>query len=282
MGGAMRARLSIVLILLALAAAAQGSDPARTTTMLGTNNYLTYYGFTSGTYTYKSELVTKIAFSSRKEFGTIEGNATLDTPEEFITAAYFSPVQIQITDASIAAAIEKELPHTDQKISGDKLAAMWLKKRAEHTENVDSYRKAVDLIKAKTGVTDEEITTYYNEAIAQDVADTAREEFKPVVGKLPVAFNDTMLAALIKPLVSYYQNPSQQNFENLAKYLAAMLRKGNIDMRYQVLCSSYYSLIKDFAGEDFFKKVNTAGLQFFDANNYTPEFSELNTIVVSP
>lgn len=247
-------------------------------TMLSINYMKSSYGIIT------EQDIKKISYKldkdTRDQFKAFDGaSGFIDTPEEFITAAYFSPVQIQITDASAAAAIEAELPHTDQTLAGKKLAAMWLKKRAERTESAESYLKAIEMIKAKTCITDAEITAYYTEAIALEIANIAREEFKALVGKLPVAITDRISAELIKPLINYYQNPSQENYDKLARHYTSIFRKAATDVKYAPLLATYTRMIESISNTDFSSKLIASEMAIYKTDIYTAEWTALNNLL---
>jgi len=90
------------------------------------------------------------------QFGRIEGAINIDTPEEFITAAYYSPVEIS---ASARAAINRELPQGRE--GALRLGAMWLKKSAELPQNAGAYQRALSMIMQRSGVSAQEIRDYY-------------------------------------------------------------------------------------------------------------------------
>jgi hypothetical protein len=177
----MRAQLSIALILLALAASAQGSAP-----MFDTITYLGYYGFKGGQFNSKESIVSDAEFEDTNNFFAIEGNKdSLDTPEEFITATYFSPVQIQ--NISYVKKIETELPHNDPKTAGLKLGAMWYKKMVElqfadpsNTQQVANYKLAINTICTRTGVTLDAVKNFYNSGIKDIVSAAVDRSFNTI------------------------------------------------------------------------------------------------------
>jgi len=213
---------------------AEGTDPTGTT-IINTSRYLSYFGFTGGKYNAQASIVSDAEFEDTNNFTSIEGNKnSLDTPEEFITAAYFSPVQIQVTDVSLKASIEADLPHgPDGKPTNEaglKLAVMWMMKRARNlaeSKNDDgfgvidipnydkSYLHAIDTIKEKTGISDQEINAYYTMAIENESVRIAH---------LPVVFSREVQTVLEnKPLSTYYTDDQLKKaiFRPLIKYLIA-------------------------------------------------------------
>ncbi len=90
-----------------------------------------------------------------------EGDTTLDTAEEFITAAFLSRVSLSETRMR---EFEIELPK-----SGDgalRLCSMWLFRMAEYPARASAYRAVLSLIRGKTTVTDNAIVEYYMDALA--------------------------------------------------------------------------------------------------------------------
>lgn len=157
------------------------------TTMLSTNSLLSYYGFTGGTFNAGSSIVTQIPRAERRTFGAFEGSTAIDTPEEFLTAAYFSPVQIVITDASAAAAVETVLPHADPRTAGLKLGAMWYKKIVElqfcdptNTAQLANYELAINTISTRTGVSRADMVEFFRSGINSVVSESVEREFNTI------------------------------------------------------------------------------------------------------
>ena len=251
--------------------AGEGTDPTGTS-IVNTKNLISYYGFANSQYTSISPIVTKIPKITRREFSGIEGESLLlDTPEEFITAAYFSPVQIQVTDVSLKASIEADLPHGPDskptKEAGLKLATMWLKKRAENlaytkTEGGfgssdspnynNSYMHAIDIIKEKTGVTDQEIQNFYAKAIEDEILRIAKlpvlfdSSVQTVYINKPLStyFTDEQLRkTILRPLIKYYTNPTQEN-DNTIIAVAYYLQNKEVTESKGFIYPYYFILLK--------------------------------------
>lgn len=222
----------------------------------------------------------KLSPVARDALKGIGGNKeSVDTFIEYTLAVYYYP-PITITDISAKAKQEAELPHDNVKIAECKLGAMLLKARVEDAIDIEGYRKGIDYILENKNVTEIEITAYYNEAIVNDISLAAKEEFKALVGKLPIGISDAMRAALIKPLITYYQDPSTQNWDKFVKIYAAIYRKAATDLRYAPLLTVYDAIIKNFSGLDFFAKLVNSEMAIYKNDKvYIAEYKEICTIV---
>ena len=137
---------------------------------------LTAYGFKGGAYDTNNKVVEEISFgtSTDNRLLDIDGDRGFaDSPEEFITAVYFTPVTI---NAGAQKIVDSELPRNKE--GALRLCSMWLLKTAEYPENAGKYRDAIGIIKQKAGekfgvqLTDSEIRTYYADAIKKKVYET--------------------------------------------------------------------------------------------------------------
>jgi len=188
-------------------------------TMINTNQVLTNYGFKDGSYDYTSSLISRIHPLQRIQVGKIEDSSLLDTPEEFLTATYFSP--IKITNVSAKKKIASEMPHNKEGVL--KLTAMWLRKGIEKKANIKAYTNAINLIKTKAkkkysiNVTNREIYAFYNNAIEKKIITTATKYFR----KTAYASKSKVIATT-KPLIAYYQNPTTANFDKIVRKYAAL------------------------------------------------------------
>lgn len=128
----------------------------------------------------------KLDKDTRDTFKALDGaSGFIDTPEEFITAAYFSPVQI--VDASALAAVEAVLPHSDPRTAGLKLGAMWYKKIVEmqfcdptNTAQLANYELAIRTISERTGVSRADMVTFFRNGIKSVVAEAVDREFNTI------------------------------------------------------------------------------------------------------
>jgi len=177
---------------------ARGSDVR----LLDVNRILKSYGFKGGEISFASNSpVHKLDFLSQMTYGAIEETGAIDTAEEFITAVYYSPIELS---ASAKKSILAELP--EGKTGALRLAAMWLKKRAE--EDGTGYIKAIEIIKEKSGITESEINTFFAAAIEKEVM----KQGKVYLGKY---YSGDKLKDAVRPLVEYYINPTKENLEKL-------------------------------------------------------------------
>lgn len=201
------------------------------------SNVLNYYGFNGGKFNSSVKIVKDLDFSDDLATGEIEGNKSIiDTPEEFITAAYYTPVQITKVAQS---KIEKELPHT--KDGALQLASMWMKKWAIYPENGASYQKAIDLIKQKSGVNDAEIRDYYAASAEKEIMKIGKKH----LGKF---YSDAELKnSVLKPIIDYMLNPTVDGLKRINKFHDSL-----VDNR---LVFSAYGKVIDEIDTDFSSKV---------------------------
>jgi len=192
----------IVSMLLPTTIFAQGDDG-----FLNANRVLSLYGFKGGNFDPSEDMVYDIETATAGRTSDIEGNKYLiDTQEEFLTAAYYCPVEI--VDATAKIEIEKELPHTKQ--GAIKLVAMWLKKRAENLDNSANYLKIIDMIKEKSGLTYEDAKAYYDRAITVEILKWGKKYFPN--------YSEQQLEKTVLPkLIAYYQNPAEPNLIEAVK-----------------------------------------------------------------
>ncbi|MCB1174742.1 MAG: hypothetical protein KDK39_14325 [Leptospiraceae bacterium] len=127
---------------------------------------------------------------------------SIDSQEEFITAVYYSPIQIS---PAAQSAIDRELPKGKE--GALKLGAMWLKKSVD--ENTDStsgkYTKALAIIQEKSGVSQSEILSYYRRSITAEALALGKKHFE---GRL----SEAELKKAMAPVIAYYTetNPSRR------------------------------------------------------------------------
>ncbi len=174
--------------------------------LVDTGRVLSAHGFKDGRFDPGADPIAIIDVKSHQNFGSIEKTASfLDTAEEFITAAYYSPIQVP---ASARAAIDRELPRGKE--GALRLGSMWLRKTAEHPENKAGYRKALDLIASKSSVTMNEINTYYAGAIEKEILAKGRSR----LGRF-YSYNE-LKNTVLRPVVEYYINPTEENLRRMA------------------------------------------------------------------
>lgn len=209
--------------------------------LMNISNVLSYYGFNGGKFNSAVKIVKDLDFTDELATGEIEGNRSIiDTPEEFITAAYYTPVQI----TNVAKAkIEKELPHTKQ--GALELASMWMKKWAISPENGASYQKAIDIIKQKSNITDAEIREYYATAVEKEVMKLGEKH-------LSKYYSETELRnTILKPIIDYMLNPTTEGLKKIKeiKEIRSLLLDKK-DIFYA------YGSVMDDLDPEFKKRVN--------------------------
>jgi hypothetical protein len=162
---------------------------------------LSYYGFQNGSYSAGSDTNMKIDLENHAKFGVIEKDSSIvDTKEEFITAAYFTPVDIK---PSAKARIEQHLPKTRDGVL--KLCNMWKLKMAEGPGLRHKYAAAIRLVrklaseKMGINVSQQAVDNHYARSVEnklQGLYNTIRE------------LNDEEGVRLTK---QYLLNPSESN-----------------------------------------------------------------------
>lgn len=173
------------------------------------NKILTAYGCVkNGKFIFGAYVVTKVSLVGNiDDISQIEGmKDLLDTPEEFITASYYSHANVI---KEVHEILQKELP--PGKIGGLRLASMWLKKSAEERENHEKYTTAINIIKEKSGISDREINSYFNKAIENEINKIADENLG---AQYPQKF---IYAEIAAPVVNYYREPSKKNEDDLIR-----------------------------------------------------------------
>jgi len=185
-----------------------------TVTMLSQVTILESYGFENGVYDSLSDISIGIDDELHETIGNVENeDFFIDTPEEFLTAVYFSP--IEITDISAQRIIEEELPQDKEGVL--RLCGMWLKKVAEYPENSKNYWDAIELIKQKA---EEELNIvvkdngepdgiigYYVEAMRKEIYETPLD-----------LLSSEEKAKARELLLAYFKNPSVENGEKFKDF----------------------------------------------------------------
>lgn len=202
--------------------------------LMNVNNILKNYGFREGVYNSGDSANCKFNLLTQSTYGKIEEGASIDTAEEFLTAAYYSPIKIEY---KAQAVIDKELPKGKE--GALKLTTMWLKKCAEE-DACDGAQKAIDIIKTKSGLNDTDIRNYFVAAIEKE----ALAQGKKYLGKY---YSNDELKYVVKPLIEYYMNPTKANLEKLADAQASS--KDVV---------AYINFIREIGGNTLAVRVNRA------------------------
>lgn len=95
-----------------------------------------------------------------RQVGAVEGDYTLDTSEEFLTAAYYSMDRLP---EAVRKGILAGFPAGRE--GGLRLCAMWLFKMAERPSGVEGCRKAVRIVMKKSSLSASDVTDYYDAAV---------------------------------------------------------------------------------------------------------------------
>ncbi len=157
----------------------------------------------------------KFLFYDKNDISSIEEDKKfLDTPEEFITAAYLS--DMKVID-EVQGIIQSELP--EGKGGGLRLISMWRKKYAEYPGVTADYQKAVNLIKTKEKLLDTEIKDYFVHAIEHEILMHAQSS-------LGQWYSSAQLrSAVCQPIIEYYINPVSANKEKIITTGVALMNE---------------------------------------------------------
>jgi hypothetical protein len=182
---------------------------------------LTAYGCPEkGSIQYQNRVVVrgKFLFYDENNISSVEEDKKfLDTPEEFITAAYLS--DRKVID-EVQGIMQSELPKG--KIGGLRLICLWLKKHAEFLDSIADYQNVVNLIKNKELLLDAGIKDYFAQAIEKEILAHAQNA-------LGVWYSSEQLRNTVcKPIIDYYINPVAANKEKMITKGVALLNE-NID-----------------------------------------------------
>jgi hypothetical protein len=171
---------------------------------------LSYYGFQNGNFSIKNKKSAEINFLDENNVGSIEKGGSIDTKEEFITAAYFTPVDIK---PSAKARIEQHLPKTRAGVL--KLCNMWKLKMAELPGHRAKYAAAIRLVRKlaseKMGidVSSDAVDRYWVRAV-----DNKLDSLRPLIREL----NEEEKQQAVKLTRAYLLNPSESNQKALSDY----------------------------------------------------------------
>lgn len=159
---------------------------------MNVNNILKNYGFKNGVFKRSANPVNKLDFNAQMKYGALEKTVTIDTPAEFLTAAYYSPIKISY---KAQTAINSELPKG--KTGAMRLASMWLTKMAENPEKAAKYKKALDIIMKKSGVNKYQIAKYYAKSMERKIY--AMPLGEPLTPTEQNKVKNLLLAYMVKP-----------------------------------------------------------------------------------
>ncbi len=202
-------RLSPALYAAACVLLAASSATGSEVRLMDTSSILRNYGFANGRFDiYEAMAITPEMDSRvRTSFGAIEGKANIDSAEEFISAAYYSSIQISTRAQS---AIKKELPQGKE--GALRLASMWLRKRAEHPENRSGYMSALNIIMNRSRISMNEITDYYAASIEKEIVAKGKR-------RLGDRYSERELKnTVLRPIINYYVNPTDENLKNISRF----------------------------------------------------------------
>ncbi len=135
---------------------------AREGGFLDADRIMLLFGFPEGRFDVVVAGDMQLDYEIESKVGRTEGDSSIDTAEEFITAAFLSRVSLS---ESGRRDFDAELP-----TPGDgalRLCAMWLFKNAEYPARAQGYRTVLSLIRKKTAISDDAIVDYYMDALAR-------------------------------------------------------------------------------------------------------------------
>ncbi len=199
--------INYVVALMVVAAAPGILNAGEQERLADINKILTAYRcLEKGKYRLGAPVVTKVSLGDYSDgISQIEGKKDLlDTPEEFITAAYYSDLDVinEVKDV-----IRKELP--PGKIGALRLGSMWLRKCAEERGNCEKYGVAIDIIKERSEISEQAIHDYFSKAMENEIKALAAANSST---QLP---QKTIYNELCQPIITYYILPDNENENNL-------------------------------------------------------------------
>ena len=213
------------LVLVNFTVAAHAADVR----MPDTGKILAGYGFKGGVFDRGNEKIYEIDDNVWDKIGEFEDDTIIDTAEEFITAAYFSPIKISYNAQKV---VDAELPHNTE--GALRLTAMWKKKQATHPENATAYQNVIAIIKEKANLTDDQIREYYNASIEKEVMKLGKKH----LGKY--YSDDELKNTVLKPIIDYMCAPTPEGLKNIKA-----MQKKVYESRKEVVLSKYCELISE-------------------------------------
>ena len=183
------------------------AESPRTIRLMNVQNLLSAYGFKNGVFQKGHSSINKIDFFEAENYASLEGDKNIiDTPAEFLTAVYYSP--IKITPAA-QAIVNKELPQGQE--GALRLCDMWLRKKAEGNMSCSSCDNAVRLIMTKAELNKDQVIAHFKESIEKEVIKYGEQHLKKYYASNGQLRKDLM------PVIKYYIKPTQDNILEIAK-----------------------------------------------------------------
>jgi hypothetical protein len=226
------------------------------------------YGFQNGKFSAGSSIIEELPFEVQENVGSIEGDEIIDTPEEFVTAAWLSPVKIEVKDPNAMAVINKELP--PGKEGALKLCSMWMEKRAvmrislpedsSKKEKMAKYDAIINTLMQRQGITENELKAYYLLAIINAMATVVRDVYnttdyttkdkkfrlniKRLIDGYEIAINDAEVVTIkdYAELSKYGLNSAQINEIKSLQFPVDAMTLG----QYKLLVTTFTDFLIDF------------------------------------
>jgi hypothetical protein len=148
-----------IIFFIALSYCAWADDINSDYWFINISNVLKSYGFTDGVLDTNYNYVKVVNDAVISAYGINEAKIVLNTPEEFISAAYFFPIIIQRLNQKQS---ELELPHN--KDGQLRLLSLWVNKR-QNNPGVKAYVDSVTLLNCQFNFKESEIMDYYSNII---------------------------------------------------------------------------------------------------------------------
>ena len=181
-------KITITILLIMVCSAFYGNAITTGRPMISFSDILRSYGFKGGAFSVKSSTIDIIDFLAQMEYGEIEKSITIDTPEEFITATYFSPIEVQCVQARLQ--IEQVLPQNNKIEAGIKLGAMWYQKMvayqfaapagSDKSEQLARYDLIMKTISERTGATRIQMVNAFRAGVRAVIAETVKAQFNTI------------------------------------------------------------------------------------------------------
>ena len=163
--------------------------------LMDMNLALSQYGISSFKSNHK--VIRSIDLDNQVVFGGFEKSASIDTSREALTALFYcSPITITELPKGQTGALN--------------LASMWLKAKADMEISPASCQKAINNIKARSGLTNGAIMAHYQDSIRKEIIRLGKQYLSGQYS------NHDIENGLLMPVYNYYLNPSPVNLSSIA------------------------------------------------------------------
>ena len=158
------------------------------------------FNLTEKSFVLFQNLVVNVQLVDHFKAARVEGSPRkIDSPEEFITAAFFTAVPLPKKTMSV---LQRELPYSD--VGALRLYSLWKRKMAVAPKSSRKYKVIIEKISALFKLSSRDVDRFYSQAL---------ESYFMAMAKKTVGdwFDADDLYPLIHPILSYYKNPHPDN-----------------------------------------------------------------------